>query len=661
MKKFSLIGVDTGGTFIDFIAKDDKTGEFTITKTPATPDNPPKSVIEGLSILGAETKQLNYGTTVGLNAVLQRKGAKLALFTTQGFKDILLIGRQNRRDIYEINPKRPEPLVSKENRIGIPERVNSDGEIELPLEINEAKRILKESNLSRFDAFAICFLFSFYNKKHELAIKELLIKYGKPISTSHEIFPEYREYERTSTTVMDAYINPIVTDFIKSVSKAIIPRFTEKMVIMKSSTGLATISGILRKPLEILLSGLAGGILAAEYTCQLLHIKNAISIDIGGTSTDVAQIINGRANIKQEIRISGLPVGLDSIDIKTIGAGGGSIASNNSGFLKVGPESAAGKPGPVSYDKGGKNITVTDADLLFGVLGKKLAGGLILKPDLAKIEILKLAKELKLSLEEAIAGIRRVFHENIGGALRRVSTEEGYDPREFVIIAFGGAGPVHAVELAQLLSIKKVIIPPYPGIWSAFGLLVGDFRYDASQGFVRATYSFTEEEIAEIYLELKAKVIAMAKDDGIYSEENCKTTYTASMRYLGQSYDLPIKWIKESIKDLENSFIKEHRKVYGFASENEPIEIVALRIALTIKNNSVDLKKIGVKPEPQICGYRQVIGAGKVPFFEKKEFGNGSEILGPAIIDQSDTTIWIPEKWKGEVNQFGFLIISEVA
>ena len=661
MATFEVIAIDTGGTFVDFVGKNKETGKLKILKIPASPDDPSASVIRGLQELKARSDKILFGTTVATNAIIERKGKRVALFTTKGFKDVIEIGRQNRQDIYELKPSRPAPLVSRENRIEIEERINSDGGIDIPFEASNAKVVVEQLDLENIDAFAICFLFSFINPSHEQQMKKLLSSYGKPISTSHEIYPEYREYERTSTTVIDAYIKPVMDSFIRKLASLVVPEMTEKLAIMKSSTGLATPEGIVRKPVETLLSGLAGGVLAAEYAAKQTEYKNLICLDIGGTSTDVAQIYGGKGKIIHQIYIDGLPTGVSAVDIKTIGAGGGSIAKIEGGFLKVGPESAAGKPGPAAYGLGGKNATVTDADLVYGILGEKFAGGkLTLQTELAEVALEKVAKELNVPLSEAVSGIRSIFHENIAAALRAVSTERGIDPRAFGIVAFGGAGPVHGVEVAELLNISTVLIPPYPGIWSAFGLLSADYRFDFSRGLVLKLDKVSIESFREIYDELTLLAIKAAKEDKLYDESNCRFVKQADLRFLGQSYDISIEWEVGSLESLKSKFINAHKELYGFAAKDQQIEIVAVRLTLVISHETPELVEIDVQGEMKAVDTRKILNSAPAPVYLKSSVPVKKQLSGPLIIDQLDTTTWVPSGWECMINRLGFIIITKI-
>ena len=664
-----LVGIDTGGTFTDLIAID-KMGKIIISKIPSTPRNPSNAVISAIEYVDGSISEVIHGTTVATNAVLQKQGAKIALVTTKGFRDVLEIGRQNRLDIYEIVPSRAEALVDQKYRLEIEERVIADGSIETELSEIELARISNEIKLliqnENIEGVAISLLFSFLNPKNEkLIIAALESKLNSnssfPISISSNVMPEYREYERTSTTVIDVYVKPLISTYIEDLNNKI--KETGRigsLSIMKSSAGLITPEGVMIKPVETLVSGLAGGIQAAELTSRLTKYQDLLTLDIGGTSTDVAQIIDGKGKIHHQFSIDNYPVGTASVDVVTIGAGGGSIASYSAGLLKVGPESAGADPGPAAYDMGGNKVTTTDADLLYGVLPGYLGDNILrLKSELSQTAIAKLASEMNISVNETINGVRRIFHENIAAALRSVSTERGVDPRNFALLAFGGAGPVHAVELAELLDMKLIVIPPYPGIWSAFGLIGADYRYDLARGMVKSINSLHDKEVELLFDEMKQTVINQAKEDGIDLSLDYHFQFSLNMRFKGQSFDLEIPYT-ESLEGTRVAFINNHRQTYGFAAEDEEVELIAFRVVMVIAHpDPVFQKWTIVNDAINPIDKREVIGIGEVPVYDKSQFGWETKIMGPAIIDQIDTTTWLPPKWKLEVDEYGFMILGK--
>ncbi|MDH5401463.1 MAG: hydantoinase/oxoprolinase family protein [Candidatus Heimdallarchaeota archaeon] len=652
---WTICGLDTGGTFTDLIAISQN--QIKILKVPSTPHNPLEAVINAVKKIGY-VKEILHGTTVATNAVLEGKGARVVLITTKGFKDVIEIGRQNRRDIYELYPKRSMPLISSELRLEINERVIADGSIEVSIDDEELKNLeLKLSSLE-FDSIALCTLFSFLNSINEENVAKFLeSKYL--ISVSNRILPVYREYERTSTTVMDAYVKPIITSYLKQANTILLnENLTNNFAIMKSDRGLARVSSIIAKPVETLFSGLAGGIQAAQYTSQILNVPNIISLDIGGTSTDVASIVNYNCNIQNEQKINNLPVSIPSVDVITIGAGGGSLIQVNSGFVKVGPESAGAIPGPVAYGMGGTIPTVTDADLVFGILQTSLAGGeMELKSEDALNSLDLFSKQINLSINETVVGVRRIFHENIAAALRAVSMERGLDPRNFALLGFGGAGPSHVAELADLMNIKDVIIPPYPGIWSAMGLMGGDYKFSSSRSYLTKLNTIEISELYTIKDELTLKVKGMAQKDNIKGSFHIETYLM--LRYVGQSYELSVL-LSDSIEQIKDDFINSHLERYGFADKDEPIETVTIRVDLILPHENPILPELDIKPDPKPYMFRNVLNIpDKVPVYRKSDLDKNFQINGPVIIDQLDTTNWVPPNWSLQIDKFGFILLKK--
>lgn len=650
-----VVGVDTGGTFTDFVqvGKDGITA-FKLSSTPRNPAEAVKSGIARLYYSIGILDEIIHGSTVATNALLERKGARVLLLTTHGFEDVVIIGRQNRQDIYELVPSRPIPLTTL--REGVHERVLHDGSVEISLTTTELQRIQQLVGDLQPDAVAIALLFAFLNPVHEQQLKKALASMNIPLSLSSEVLPEYREYERISTTIADAYVKPLMDSYISQLSDSL-RESAHMLTIMKSNKGLAVPQRIVKKPVDTILSGLAGGIIAAEYTSQITGIKNIISLDIGGTSTDVAQILNGVGKINYSYKLDGLPIHIPAVAVETIGAGGGSISRMSGGLLRVGPESAGANPGPASYGLGGTHATTTDADLLFGILPHSLAGdSLQLNVALASRAVTTLAQQLQLDQAATVRGIRRIFHENIAAALRKVTIETGQDPRSFALLAFGGAGSVHACELADLLKITSVIVPPYPGVWSAFGLLNADYMYEVSQGIVRSTNLLSTATVQQVFVDLIAHCYSQAQEDGV--DTTTATTITsANVRFVGQSFELEVLW-DGNLTTLHSLFTQQHRQKYGFAPEDEPIELVTVRVKLIIPHESPKLPRIQYNPEYTPYSTRSIQNID-VPVYNREDFTPSTPESGPLLIDQTDTTIYIPATWQVVVDEYGFLFISK--
>ncbi len=653
---WQIIGIDIGGSFSDAIAIGDK--KLKVIKVLSTPKDPTEAVDLILEKLDGAFEELLHGTTVATNAMLERKGAKVLFITTKGFRDVVEIGRQNRLDIYSIIPTRPVPLVPQDMRITVNERVLSDGTIRTGLSDEDINQVIDQIQSLQPESIAIGFLFSFLNPKHELELEKELEKLGIPISVSSKVVPEYREYERFSTTIADAYVKPLISSYVERLAFKVQKASKHaKIAIIKSNNGLAVPQRLSMRPVEIMVSGLAGGVLAAEFTARITGRDNIISLDIGGTSSDVAQVKEKKGTVLYGLKLGGIPISVPSVDVQTIGAGGGSIAWTSAGLLRVGPQSAGADPGPAAYGKGGKYPTVTDADLLYGILPSSLGEGAItLNKELSEEALKGLAKELGITLESCIKGIRRIFHENIAKALRAVSTERGVDPRNFSLLAFGGAGPVHAAELADIMGMTETIIPPYPGIWSAFGLLSADYKYDKSQGILKREGEINENEIESIFMEMEKELVNQMAKDGNKPDQFIRML---DIRFVGQSFELTVPWEK-TIANTRNRFLEEHRTQYGFADEEEPLEFVAARVTAIKHHPDPVLPEVETYPDPKPIGKRKVFDVGPVEVYQKKDIGKNFEKIGPFIVEQGDSTIWVPPHWKAKMDRLGFIYLHKM-
>ncbi|MCK4567738.1 MAG: hydantoinase/oxoprolinase family protein, partial [Candidatus Thorarchaeota archaeon] len=489
MFNMKVIGVDVGGTFTDVILTDAGTGVQYVHKVPSTPGNQEIAVIKGINELlekfnlkHEEVSLVVHGTTVATNAMLERKGAKVVLLSTEGLEDILEIGRQHREDIYSLSASRPEPLVKREDRIGVKERLDSEGIPILDLNnesIDDAVKLVLERNPQ---SVAISLLFSFRNPSHEkMLMRELCDRSDAYIVASSDVLPEFREFERTSTTVLEAYLGPLVVGYLERLDNSLKSSLVNSILtVMQSNGGTMLASQARGRAIGLAISGLAGGVIGGWQIAKQCDVKQAITLDMGGTSCDISAIIDD-VIIKPDNEVAGLPLRMPSVDVKTIGAGGGSIAwVDDAGILHVGPQSAGAVPGPASYDKGGTEATVTDANLVLGRLNPEyfLGGNVKLDIDLATKSVSKIASILDMTLEEAALGIIRISTANMVQAIREVTVERGSDPRQFVLVPFGGAGSTQAVDIVEQLDIDLILVPPHPGITSALGLICTDLRVD---------------------------------------------------------------------------------------------------------------------------------------------------------------------------------------
>ena len=576
------VGVDTGGTFTDFVYE--ACGHLRIFKLASTPADPSLAILEGLENIARETGsslaeiEVVHGTTVGTNALLQRRGARTALVTTAGLEDVLAIGRQARPKLYNFNVVRPAPLVPAELRYGVRERIGADGSVVVELQRDDLVKLVKKLKRARVESIAVCLLFSFLNTNHEQQIAHALAKLNVPLSISHEILPEYREYERTSTVVANAYLQPLMSAYLNRLSEQ-----ATHLRVMQSSGGSINALVASREPVRTILSGPAGGVVGALRAAESAGTNNIITFDMGGTSTDAALCAGGRVRMTNEALMSDLPIAVPSIDMQTIGAGGGSIARVDAGGgLRVGPESAGADPGPACYGRSSLP-TVTDANVVLGRFGgaQLLGGSFALDAKRSNDALMKLAEEmsraagLRMSLIDAALGVVRVVNIGMERALRAVSIERGFDPREFTLVSFGGAGGLHAVELARALRIPRVLVPQRPGALSALGALTSDVVRDTNRTVMLGTTKKESAKLARVFREMKASARDALRREGFAdSAQHFETK--VSLRYKGQSFELELEWTLQL--DLVNAFHRAHETRYGYALKENSVETVSARV-----------------------------------------------------------------------------------
>jgi len=676
MTRYKL-AIDTGGTFTDFCLMGEN-GELHIAKEPSIPEEPSRAVLAGIKKItqktGIDPGQIDFilhGTTVATNAILERKGARLALITTKGFKDIIYIGRQNRPHLYNFWAIKPPPLLPRNLVLEVNERVLADGTVQTALQDKEIQSVIIQVEEAGVESVAVCLLHSYINPVHEIMLKNAIKEHLPHLSVtiSSEILPEFREYERTSTTVINALIKPLTDKYISRLEKELTSTGVKsELFIMQSSGGVITAPRAREQSARIALSGPAGGVLAGVYLARLTGNKNLITADMGGTSMDICLIYNGKSRFTTEGAVGGYPLRLPMLDIHTIGAGGGSIAwVDSGGALRVGPQSAGSVPGPACYGLGGEEPTVTDANLLLGRLDPTdLTGIKTLKPELAALAVSeKIADPLGLTLEEASEGIIRVVNANMVRAMRLVSVQKGYDPRDFTLVPFGGACPLQAVELARELGTHRIMVPPHPGVTSAWGMLSADVRHDYSFTHI---VNLTPAVCAEINGKF-AQLTEQGRKDLVregFTEPEMNFNRLLDIRYQGQSYELTLSipgnsLIEEDIKIIIRRFHRLHQQSYGYCRENAPVEIVTLRLTATGALPKISpLSQTGAK-EINISGTRQVYLSGEyhqVPVYARQQIGPGWRTEGPAIVTQVDTTTLI---WPGDrayCDRWGNIIIE---
>ena len=688
------IGIDTGGTFTDFVAA--RGSQLTSFKAPSTPHNPAEAILGGIRRIFRDDLQPSFeivhGTTVATNALLERKGARTALITTEGFEDVIEIGRQARPDLYNLMVTRPAPLVPRELRFGVAERVGPDGSIVTPLDGQSLQRAIDQlvSRSPSAESVAVCLLFAFANPAHEQAISKALEPIGIPVSLSHRILPEYREYERTSTVVINAYLVPLMSRYLRSLMEGLETVFHQQpfhehgqvsvraktqriaktqslgLRVMQSNGGSVSAATAASEPVRAILSGPAGGVVGALRVCAAAGIRDIITFDMGGTSTDVA-LCRGEARTTNEALVAGLPVAVPVIDIHTVGAGGGSIARvDAAGALRVGPESAGADPGPACYGLGDQ-VTVTDANLVLGRFGgaSLLGGEMPIDPQRARMVLSRLAAEMSrhspnpVPTEGAALGVIRVANANMESALRVVSVERGQDPRYFTLVSFGGAGGLHVCDLAAALRVPRVVIPRSPGTLSALGVLLGDVVKDYSRTVMINASTLHGGALERRFRELEREALRDLKGEG-FGKERVKLARALAMRYSGQSFEIDVRFGPR----FQSAFHAAHRERYGYSDRARPTEVVSLR-----------LRAIGITDKPKLMRSRSQrshtarasasasVWLGKrptrVPVYTREQLSAGSRLAGPAIVTEYSSTTLIPPGWRVEVDRWLNLMMTE--
>lgn len=675
-----LVGIDIGGTFTDIVLLDTGRRAMEFLKVPSTPDRLEEGVVKGLKLLQehlglqcSRVERIVHGSTVATNALLEGRWACTALITTEGFRDVIEIGRQNRSHIYDLLVERPQPIAPRELRFEIPERLNYEGKVIRPLDEGAVEKIAAALIERGVESIAVSLLFSYANPEHERKIKGIVRRnLGIPITLSSEILPEFREYERTSTTVVNAALRPIIGNYLQRLEKgASRLGLARPWQIMQSNAGITSSHGAEAQPVKIVLSGPAAGVEGGRIIGQLAELDNLITMDMGGTSCDVSLVRNGQVAVTTEGEVAGYPMKVPMVDIHTIGAGGGSIAwIDKGGALRVGPQSAGADPGPVCYKAGGQEPTVTDAHLVLGRLNPQspLGGlqGLDLEGAREAIQA-KIAKPLGMGLDEAAQGILAVAEANMERAIRLITVERGHDPRNFVLLAFGGAGPLHGAGLAAKLGISRVLVPQMAGVLSALGLLQTDLAHDYVQSIVRETEELDLEELNRVYHFLKKKATEDLRQEGV-AEEMIRYRPSLDMRYLGQSYELGIDFADqeltaERLAALVAGFHKLHQQVYGHSAIEEKVELVNLRLKALGLTEKVELpaNRKGSLEEarrPARLAYFPQSKWVKAEVFARERLPGGVWLAGPAIIESRESTAVIPPEMRGSIDGFGNLIIG---
>lgn len=648
----SIVAVDTGGTFTDIVAW--TAAGVRVLKVPSTPDDPARAVLDGVRAIldGAPAALLIHGSTVATNALLERAGARAALITNRGFEDVLVLGRQTRPQLYALAGTRPPPLVPDELRLGVGGRIAADGSELAPLDEADVARIIDALRAAHVEAVAICMLHSYANDAHERAIAAALQPLGLPVSVSSELLPEYREYERTATTVVNAYVAPKMDRYLARIERE---AGAARVRIMGSGGGAVGVDRARREPAHTILSGPAGGVAGALRVAARQGIRDIMTFDMGGTSTDVA-LCPGRALHTREFTIAGVPVALPVLDIHTVGAGGGSIARVDAGgALRVGPESAGAVPGPVCYGRGGTQITVTDAN---AALGRLIPGEHGLRFDAAAIAapLHELARSLGMDGEDAAEGVIAVVDTAMEGALRVISVDRGYDPADFTLVPFGGAAGLHAVSLAERLGIPRILVPPAPGVLSAFGMLVAPVRKDVARSVLLAGIVPHDVALDEPFRELETRALDAMRDEGIPTAD-VVLRRTVAARYRGQSWELDVP-----ADDWIAAFHAAHEQRFGYRRDGEPVEAVTLRVEASAPGIDVPppraLAADAAAPTPGEARVRwngRHVAAAR---YVRETLPHDHRIDGPAVVLERTAALWLPPDWSAAVLMDASLLLE---
>jgi len=649
------IGVDVGGTFTDLVALVD--GQLAVAKVPSTPADQSLGVMSALDEVGVEAERVRafaHGTTVATNALLERSGARTALLTTEGFRDVLEIARQTRPSLYDLTQLPPPPLVPRELRFVVRERVDPDGEA-VPLDeetLDAAVEALRDADV---EAVAVCFLFAFLDPAHERRAAEVL-RAALPdvqVSISSEVLPEFREYERFSTTAADAYLAPRLTRYLRRLGDRLAEAGLPAPLVMQSSGGVVDLEGAADRASACVLSGPAAGVVGAAYAAAASGYRDLLTFDMGGTSTDVALVVDGEVQATTAAVVAGIPIKHPMVDVHSVSAGGGSVAwADTGGALRVGPRSAGARPGPAAYGLGGEEATVTDADLHLGYLsgGNRLGGEIVLDAKRARTALDTVGSELGLSTLEAAEGIVAVAEAEMARALRVISVERGFDPRDFTLLAFGGAGGMHACRLAEELGIRTVLVPRAAGVLSALGLAISELRRDYVAAFFADVTSLDRAQLDQAFAELETRARA--------DLEQPELRRAADLRYRGQSFELTVA--ADDVDAFPDRFAAAHRRRYGFDLEGEDVQVVSIRLTATVP---VSAASFGASPDgrPAEGRTREAWFDGawhETPVHAADELASGDSFAGPAIVEFAESTCVVRPGWSATLDGAGALVLE---
>jgi len=674
------IGVDIGGTFTDLVLFDEDGGELDQTKTPSTPADPSQGasngiekLLDGTDVTGSDIDRIIHGTTVATNTVIESDGAATALVTTDGFRDVLEIGRQARPDLYDFWATNPDPLVPRERRLTAPEKIGPDGAVKRPLDDDAVSAVVDELAATGVDAVAICLLHSYANDTHERQLAAAIERRLPEIDTvlSSEILPEYREYERLSTTVINAYVQPRMASYINRLETRLADLgITAPLQIMQSNGGLMTAETASEKSVHTLLSGPSAGVLAGQFIGELTDTENLITFDMGGTSADICTIRGGEPEYSVENELGGHPVRVRMLDINAIGAGGGSVGwIDRGGALRVGPKSAGSDPGPVCYGHGGTEPTVTDANLVLGRLNPDylLEGDLAVEYDRTIDQFEEsLADPLGMSVEAAAEGVMDVVTANMVRGIRGVSVERGYDPRESSLVAFGGAGPLHAHRLIRELEMNEAIVPVTPGVASSFGLLSANTKHSYVRTIVEDLDALTPGKLEEFYRDLEAEAEERLAAENV---GDATATRLADMKYDRQGYELtvtvPESAFSEGLGALAETFEREHEREYGFVLDAEPIDVVNVRLQTVATTDPPSLRagdETDTDASVARVDTRETVFDGErydAGIYKRRSLKPGHVVAGPAVVEELSSTTVVAPGQRASVDEYGIIHVTE--
>src|SRR5580704_15758623 len=677
------VAVDTGGTFSDFVYLNEATGAVSISKVPSTPDDPSRAILQGVELLlakgvaAADIGFFCHGTTVGTNALLEGKGVRTGLLVTEGFRGIYEVAEQSRPygpAIFDVMYDRPVPLVPPSRTGEVRERVDARGNVLIPLDEPALRDTLRGLKAKHIEALAVCLLFSFLHPRHEARVREIAAEElpGCNVSLSSEILPQIREYYRLSTTVINAYLQPILAHYVENLDHRLAGAAvtTQQKYIMQSNGGTSTFAEAARTAVTTVLSGPAGGVTAGVAASRMTGIANIITFDMGGTSCDVALIKDGQPIFTSRGKIEGRDLAVPMMDINTVSAGGGTIAKvDRFGVLEVGPHSAGAVPGPACYGRGGELATITDCNLILGYLSADnfLGGRMVLDRAKAESAVAGVAKPLSLGIAEAAEGIVRIIDVKMEEAIKAISTMRGHDLRDFMLLAFGGAGPLHAARMARDLGMAGVIVPLYPGVFSALGLLMSDVKHDYIRSRMTPIAALSPDDVNAVFAQLEAQARDDLRRDG-FTDREIRIERALDLRYAGQGYEVTMACTAEqttALDALRKTFDAEHKALFGHMAPEEPVEVVSYRVRGVGIVPAVDMPKF--KPEGRslpdaLIETRQVRFDGAAvscPVYQREKLNVGLTLRGPAILDQFDCTTVICAGQVARVDEWKNLLVTE--